>query len=113
MRRTESSYAGPEAQARWRALVSAFEASGLSMPAFCQREGIAESTFYAWRARLRGGRRRVKAAVPGATRGFVPLGVIGASGVPALASPTATDTASCLEIKLDLGGGVVLHLRRG
>ena len=56
MRRIESWYIGPEAQARWRALVSAFESSGLSMPAFCQREGIAESTFYAWRARLRGGR---------------------------------------------------------
>ncbi len=113
MSRSDLSYRSPEAQARWRALVSAFEASGLSMPAFCQREGIAESTFYAWRARLHGGRRRVKAAVPGATRGFIQLGGISASGVSALASPTRTDTASWLEIKLDLGAGVVLHLRRG
>jgi hypothetical protein len=113
MKRIDSSYTGPEAQARWRVLVSAFEASGLSMPAFCQRKGIAESTFYAWRARLRGGRRRVKAAVPSSTRGFVQLGGLGASGVSALLSPTRTDTALGLEIKLELGAGVVLHLRRG
>ncbi|MSQ18708.1 MAG: IS66 family insertion sequence hypothetical protein [Betaproteobacteria bacterium] len=109
MKRIESPYTGPEAQARWRALARAFETSALSMPAFCQREGIAESTFYAWRARLRGGRRRIRPTVPKATRGFIELGGIGASDISTLASPS--DTGSSLEIKLELGAGVVLHLR--
>ena len=113
MSRSDLPHRSPETQSRWRALVSAFESSELSMPAFCQREGIAESSFYAWRARLRSGSRRVKTRVPRATRGFVQLGVMGSDGAQALALPTRTGTASALEIKLDLGAGVVLHLRRG
>jgi len=110
MSRSELSYTSPETQARWRALVSAFESSGLSMPAFCQREGIAESTLYAWRARLRGGRHPAKTGLP--IRGdFVQLGLMGAGSAPALTSPTRTGAA--VDIKLDLGAGVVLHLRRG
>lgn len=73
------------------------------MPAFCQREGIAESTFYGWRARLRGGRRQAETAVPSTPRDFIPLGVMGVSGVSRLASPARADAAGRLEIKLELG----------
>jgi hypothetical protein len=38
---------------------------------------------------------------------------MGSDGAQALALPTRTGTAPALEIKLDLGAGVVLHLRRG
>ena len=109
MSRSDLPHRSPETQSRWRALVSAFESSELSMPAFCQREGIAESSFYAWRARLRSGSLRVKTRTPGAKRGFVQLGVMGAA--QAVELPSGDGTA--LEIKLDLGAGVVLHLRRG
>lgn len=111
MSRSDLPYRSLESQSRWRALVAAFESSGLSMPGFCQREGIAESSFYAWRARLRSGSRRVKTRTPGATRGFVQLGVMGSGAAQAVELPSGNGSA--LEIKLDLGAGVVLHLRRG
>ena len=50
MKRTESSYTRPEARARWRALMSAFEAGGLSRPTFCRRDGITEPSAAAPRA---------------------------------------------------------------
>jgi hypothetical protein len=39
--------------AQWRALIGAYETSGLSVRAFCAQRGVAQSTFYHWRRRLR------------------------------------------------------------
>ena len=36
----------------WRWVLVEFEQSGLSVRAFCQREGIAAPSFYAWRKRI-------------------------------------------------------------
>ncbi len=38
--------------AEWRAIFGRFEASGLSMIAFCRREGLAKGTFSKWKHRL-------------------------------------------------------------
>ena len=37
---------------QWRAILSAFAGSGLSQKAFCEREGLALSTFSYWKRRL-------------------------------------------------------------
>ncbi len=42
-------------ESQWRAILSAFAGSGLSQKAFCEREGVAVSTFPYWKRRL--GRR--------------------------------------------------------
>ncbi|MGH8319589.1 MAG: IS66 family insertion sequence element accessory protein TnpA [Steroidobacteraceae bacterium] len=42
----------------WGELVKQQRASGLSVPAFCRREGINAWTLYGWRSRLRSGRPR-------------------------------------------------------
>lgn len=89
----------------WGELVARQISSGLSVQAFCQREGINAWSLYGWRSRLRG---KSGATVPvvspsaGAQRGaeFIDLGALGARG-------------SRCEIRLDLGGGVVLQLVRG
>lgn len=38
---------------RWRELIERQGSSGLSVKAFCRREGVAVSTFFAWRRKLR------------------------------------------------------------
>jgi hypothetical protein len=38
---------------QWRTLVEEQQASGLSVPAFCRRVGVAESSFYRWCQKLR------------------------------------------------------------
>jgi hypothetical protein len=41
------------ARQQWREIVERQRASGLSMAAFCRRDGIGASLFYAWNRRLR------------------------------------------------------------
>ena len=38
--------------AEWRTIFDRFEASGVSMIAFCRREGLAKGTFSKWKHRL-------------------------------------------------------------
>jgi transposase-like protein len=89
----------------WRELVARQAQSGLSVAAFCQREGISAWSLYDWRKRLGSGADTKKALVIAPTEqepetGFIDLGALGRTG-----------GARC-EIRLDLGGGVVLHLVR-
>lgn len=39
---------------RWRRVIQQQQASGLTVAAFCRREGLSEPSFYSWRQRLRG-----------------------------------------------------------
>lgn len=87
-----------------RAIMARFAESGLSVAAFCQRESISTSSFYRWRSLLGEpssrevvARSPLRASASGAA--FVDLGTLPRSRVP-------------LELRLDLGGGVLLHLVR-
>jgi len=91
----------------WREVMRRFDASAASVQAFCSREGLSAASFYRWRERLQhegAAPARPQALAMAAphkptTAGFVDLGsLLGASGA--------------LELKLDLGGGVVLSLSR-
>lgn len=91
----------------WREVLERFAGSGLSVPAFCEREGISEGSFYRWRAIVqRGGATQKRQAVvmakqtTSAATSFVDLG-------------TLQSGSSRVELKLDLGGGVLLQLVRG
>lgn len=93
----------------WRELLSRFAQGHESVSVFCRREGLSTNTFHRWRARLavaseapRVGALPTKAGDASRPR-FVELG--------ALCAPPAG--ADRLELKLDLGGGVVLHVVRG
>jgi putative transposase len=87
----------------WPGMVARFEESGLTAVAFCEREGISSKSFYRWRLRLRGPaspRATDKgASVTNAAAGFIDLGAL-RSGTPRL------------DLRLDLGGGMLLHLVR-
>ena len=43
----------PTLQRLWRQRLQRFERSGLSVVAFCAKEGVSVPSFYAWRRRLR------------------------------------------------------------
>ena len=94
----------PRAEMR-RAIMARFAESGLSVDAFCQRESISASSFYRWRAlpsnsSPREVATRGRSGVVPSTAGFVELGTLQGARQP-------------LELRLDLGGGVLLHLVRG
>lgn len=91
----------------WRDLFKRFDSAGLTVEAFCQREGLSRSSFNRWRSRLP--MRAGAAAAVGAPNvrhsaaSFVDLGLLGAA---------ATAAPAGLELRLDLGGGLSLTLVR-
>ena len=87
-------------EGEWRALLARFVESGMGVEQFCRSESISSASFYRWRTRIDGG---VAVAKPAkiARAAFVDLGVIGSGPSP-----------SRMDLKLDLGGGIILHLVR-
>jgi hypothetical protein len=90
----------------WQQRLARFAASGQPVKAFCEAEWVSEATFYRWRQRL----GETGDAVAPATS-FIDVGVLplAAQSAPATHGEPA-DTA--LEIRLDLGHGLVLHIVR-
>lgn len=81
----------------WRQVIARQRASGLSIRAFCECEGLTESSFYLWRREL--GRRTAPGRAARAT--FVPLRVL----------PDPSAAAAAIEIALP--SGTVVRLRAG
>jgi putative transposase len=109
----------------WRDLLTRHEASGLGVTAFCRREGVGVGSLRLWRARLktppaptvmtRPTPSEVAPTPPvvptslqtskpltSTTPKFIELGTLGQASVG----------TGRLEIKLDLGGGLNLHIVR-
>jgi transposase-like protein len=92
-------------EVEWRQRLARFAACGQPIKPFCKAELVSEATFYRWRKQL--------AETGGATPavGFVDVGVM--SSAPEAQSMTQDQLASAaLEVRLDLGHGVVLHIVR-
>lgn len=94
----------------WRAVLERFDGAATTVHEFCLREGLTRSSFTRWRSRLRSSSKRARApasakATAGAPKlSFVDLGLLGAS-VP------AAEHAG-LDLRIELGGGISLHLMR-
>ena len=89
----------------WRGIFERQAASGLPVAAFCQREGIAHSSYAHWRAQLAHAERDAGTAPSATGAGFVDAGV--------LAHRVTADTAERIDLRLELGHGIVLHVVRG
>ncbi len=91
-----------------------FEASGLTVVAFCRDQGIPVSTFYQRRARLKKQAvvRKSKPSLPAAR--FIDAGpvVVAAPMRPTQQSAAATELKRGVELRIDLGGGLVVHITR-
>jgi hypothetical protein len=90
-------------------MLERFAQSSLSAQAFCEREAISTASFYRWRSILGGyeaqtaAKRAPHNAQPTRRSGraqFIELGALGLGGAR-------------LEVRLDLGGGVLLSVARG
>lgn len=89
-------------------MLERFAESGLSVPEFCEHEGTGAASFYRWRKLLSSegtptAKKRPSHSKPpkaAATSGFLDLGTLGGN-------------CSRTEVRLDLGGGVVVHVVRG
>jgi len=89
----------------WREVVARFAQSGLTEEAFCEREGLGAKLFHRWRTKRGSPAPRTMVdkparVAPSPSAGFVDLGSL-------------KDGGSKLEMRLDLGGGVLVHVVRG
>ena len=89
----------------WGEIVARQRQSGLSVQSFCEQEGIMAASFYVWRSRLHRQTPASESEEPSSraqkpSTEFIDLGAIDSS-------------RSRFEVRLDLGGGVLLHLVRG
>ena len=89
-------------QNEWRLLLAKFDGSGMGVEAFCRREAISAASFYRWRSLLGDAGDGGEAVGSDTAPAFVDLGALNSA-----ASPRPR-----LELKLDLGDGLVLHLVR-
>ena len=97
-------------EAGWRAVLARFAASGRTAAAFCREESICVASFYRWRSLLGlevsdvvQQPETVKGGGVVASTAFVDLGPLSA----------ARSSTERFELRLDLGGGLLLHLVRG
>ena len=88
-------------RSEWRLLLRQFGRSGLVVESFCRREGISVASFYRWRSLLGDAVDRGEVVVRDSVPAFVDLGALNS------ASPRQR-----LDLKLELGDGLVLHLAR-
>ena len=93
----------------WREVLRRFDAGGEAVNTFCEREGLSASSLHRWRSRLKAAvtsgaaPAEHKATPEQAVAQFVDLGALGGTSM----------VAGRLDLKLDLGGGLTLHLVRG
>ncbi len=83
----------------WRAVIDRFSGSGLSIDAYCKKFGICWASFLRWRSTFSRGATSVSSAEP-ALPSFVDLGPLRSS-------------SARMELRLELGDGLVLTLTRG
>lgn len=87
-------------QGEWRLLLARFCTSGVGVEAFCRREAISAASFYRWRSLL--GNDGGEIVSSDTAPAFVDLGTLN----------TAPSARARLDLKLDLGDGLILHLVR-
>lgn len=87
----------------WRTLLAKFDGSGLGVGAFCRREAISAASLYRWRNLLSNGSDSGDGVGSDVVPAFVDLGTLN----------SASASRPRLELKLDLGDGLTLHLVRG
>ena len=98
-------------EAKWRELLSRFDAGSDTVEAFCKREGVATSSFHRWRSRTDAVAQADRDARQPRQAGFVDLGML--SPPSGSSWSTGTGSAGRLELTLDLGCGVTLRVARG
>lgn len=91
----------------WRSLLAKFDGSGLSVDAFCRREAISAASLYRWRNLLNGGDGGAAMVSP-REPAFIELGPLDSLGSLGSTHPPRAR----IELKLDLGDGLILHLVR-
>jgi putative transposase len=102
MKEAEKARRVHRSEGQWRSLLARHQTSGLGIEAFCRSEQISEASFYRWRTILKGNRKDGAGVRQDTGSAFVDLGAL---------EPVSSAKPK-LDLRLDLGDGLMLHLVR-
>ena len=119
MSKRASGPVGAQRETTWRDRLARFAAAKLTVEAFCLSEAVSVTSFYGWRTRLRNSQGKSltapRAVLGAAASPFIDLGSMRHRAISTAASidtPVAHHQPAAINIRLDLGGGMVLHIAR-
>ena len=93
---------------QWALILQRYSTSGLDTRTFCAREGIGYASFCTWRRKLGQPATENEPVPAGSSSSAMPFIDLGA-----LTPPGAMSSLMPFTVELELGGHVVLRLRRG
>lgn len=103
-----------ERESAWRDRLTRYASSGQGVEAFCKSESVSTASFYGWRSKLRV--MDARSAGGSAPSPFIDLGPIDAaplsSRTAALNKAPHGERRGSMEVRLDLGEGVLLTITR-
>lgn len=108
MGKQASARATAQREAGWRDRLARFSSSGQRVEAFCKDEGVSAWSFYRWRKLLGAAKRQARA--PAAAAPFIDLGTVPVP--PMRAERTREDGHTGMEIRIELGGGIIVQIAR-
>jgi hypothetical protein len=97
----------------WRSRLQRHAQSGKSIAAFCREEAVSTASFHIWRAKLAAASGH--ATDPAQPAAFIDLGAIkNTAGVTPMPHVPASAQVSIpeIDVRIDLGGGIVLTITR-
>ncbi len=117
MNKPASKASKAERESGWRDRLTRYASGNDSVDAFCRSESVSTASFYAWRSKLRAkdvtaaeGRKTLSGSSP-----FIDLGPISAgapSNATVLNKAAQPERQSSVEVRIDLGDGVLLSITR-
>lgn len=102
MKEAEKARKARRSESQWQSLLARHQTSGLGIEAFCRSERISQASFYRWRTILKGNRQDGVEVRQDSGSAFVDLGAL---------EPLSSAKPK-LDLRLDLGDGLTLHLVR-
>ena len=104
---------GEGRESQWRARLQRFVKARQSVVAFCAAESVSVPSFYYWRTKLSARGEPQRRAAPIDTAGFIDVGGARLAHGPDRGAATSDALATTgIELRIDLGQGVVLRIVR-
>ena len=104
---------GSQPESAWRERFVRYARSKQTVEAFCLSEAVSVASFYGWRTRLRSVHGNVLSPPRTMPAPFIELGSVSSRAIGTTASGdthSAHHEPAAINLRLDLGGGVVLHI---
>lgn len=103
---------GEVRESQWRERWRRFAKARQSVVAFCAAESVSVPSFYYWRTKLSASGGRGRSDAPMDAAGFIDVGSARLASGPARGAAASDAFATGIELRIELGQGMVLRIVR-